>query len=575
MRYLFLLLLAVPAFAQPVVLINGFQVPPCEQATAEATFGQLPQKLRDMGREVVYFNSCSVAPASGSGRASLEEIGAALGTRLAALSAPQVDVVMHSMGGLILRAYLSGKQSAPGVFRPPANHKVRKAIFLGTPHFGLGLAQTILGFSGGDPLVRSMLPGSQFLLDLGTWNQGADDLRGVDAVAVIGNVNNGTDGIIPVPSSSISFAAAADRTRVVPYCHTNDGTLALIASGCSRPPYLASVTGEEHLSWRIIRSFLTGTEEWRTLGTAITADPTGSTRGGLVVATRDRDDNPNNSVTAITAGSTALIKVTDFYYAEQLNTGAQSITVNTSAGNLTAPQTISAGLYSVAIVKPGTVAAAITPAAGRVPTRTLAPGMFISLYGASLATENIAAASLPLPTALAGTQLLAPGDRALGLQFAGPTQLNAILPEDASGLLSLTVRAVAGTSKINILIEPAVPAIFTQAGSGTGTASAIQAQSGVVITTQSKARVGDAVSLYLTGLGATETRDGLQWARLQPKLFIGNLEAQILYAGRAPGYAGLDQINFIVPANTPSGDGTPLRVESNGRVSNAVTLPIL
>ena len=142
-------------------------------------------------------------------------------------------------------------------------------------------------------------------------------------------------------------------------------------------------------------------------------------------------------------------------------------------------------------------------------------------------------------------------------------------------MLSLAVRATAGASKINILIEPAVPAIFTQTGTGSGLASAIQAISGVVITTQSKARPGDAISLYLTGLGATETRDGLQWARLQPKLFIGNLEAQILYAGRAPGYAGLDQINFIVPANTPSGDATPLRVESNGRVSNAVTLPTL
>jgi uncharacterized protein (TIGR03437 family) len=56
---------------------------------------------------------------------------------------------------------------------------------------------------------------------------------------------------------------------------------------------------------------------------------------------------------------------------------------------------------------------------------------------------------------------------------------------------------------------------------------------------------------------------------------VGNLEAQILYAGRAPGFAGLDQINFIVPAGAPSGDATPLRVESNGRASNAVTLPIL
>jgi len=574
MRCLFLLLVAVPAFAQPVVLINGFQFPPCEGATAEATFGQLPQKLRDSGREVIYFNSCSVPAAAGSSRASIEEMGAALGARLAAVSTPQVDVVMHSMGGLILRSYLSGKQNASGTFRPPANHKIRKAVFLGTPQFGLGLAQTILAFSGGDPVVRSMLPGSQFLLDLGSWNQGGDDLRGIDAVAVVGNVNNGTDGLIPIPSSSISFAAAAERTRVVPYCHTNDGTLALIASGCSRPPYLANVTSDDHLGWQIIRSFLAGTEEWRSLGTSLSADPTGSTRGGLTVAVRDKDDNPNIGITGVTAGSTALIKVTDYYYSEQIGTGAQNLTINTTAGNVSAPQNIAAGVHSVAFVKPGPVAAAILPAAGRVPTRTLAPGMFVSFYGSLLASENVSATSLPLPTTLAGTQVLAAG-RPVGLQFAGPTQINAILPEDAAGLLNLNVMTPAGASKINILIEPAVPAIFTQTGTGSGTASAIQALSGVVITTQSKARAGDAVSLYLTGLGATETRDGLQWAKLPPKLFLGNVEAQVLYAGRAPGYAGLDQINFVVPANAPSGDTTPLRVESNGRVSNAVTLPIL
>src|SRR6187402_1123799 len=154
MRHFFLLLFALPAFAQPVVLINGFQVPPCEQATAEATFGQLPQRIRDLGREVVFFNSCSVPPAPGALRTTIEEMGAALGARLAASTAPEVDVVVHSMGGLILRSYLAGKQNASGAFRPPVNHKVRKAVFLGTPQFGLGLAQLLLAVSGGDPLVR-------------------------------------------------------------------------------------------------------------------------------------------------------------------------------------------------------------------------------------------------------------------------------------------------------------------------------------------------------------------------------------------------------------------------------------
>jgi uncharacterized protein (TIGR03437 family) len=574
MRYLHFLLFALPAFAQPVVLINGYQVPPCEAVTAESTFGQLPQKLRDLGREVIFFNNCAVAAPAGAARPSIEDLGNALGFRIASINAPQVDVVVHSMGGLILRSYLSGKLTTPGAFLPPANHKVRKAVFLATPHFGPGLAPTLLQFGGTDPQVRQIVPGSRFIYDLATWNQGGDDLRGIDAVSVVGSVTGGTDGLVPGPSASLSFAGDPARTRTVPYCHTDVGLLVLVAASCARPPFIANVNGEDHLSWRIIKSFFSGTEEWRTLGSSLEADPTGSTKGGLLVLARDKDNAILTSVNSVAAGTTQLTKVSDFHYAEQIATGPQNLTVALTTGTVTANQTVTAGLYSVNVVKPGPVAAAVLPAAGRVPTRTLAPGMFISLYGGTLATDSAAAQALPLPTTLASTQLLA-GSTPIGLQYAGPTQINAILPENASGLLTLSVKSPGGASSINILIEPAVPAIFTQTGTGSGPASALNAVTGIVVTTTTKVRAGDAVSLYMTGLGATETRDGLQWAKLVPKVFVGGLEAQILYAGRAPGFAGLDQINFVVPAAVASGDTTPLRVESNGRVSNAVTLPTL
>lgn len=567
-------LLAGSLFSQTVVLVNGYQFPPCDTVTAESTFGQLPQKLRDMGREVVFFNNCSVPAPAGANRPSIEDLGAALGTKIASIDAPQVDVVVHSMGGLILRAYLSGKQNTPGSFAPPENSKVRKAVFLASPHFGPGSAPLLLTVGANDPQVRAILPGSRFLLDLATWNQGGDDLRGVDAVSVAGSVTGGSDGLVPITSASLSFAGDPARTRVVPYCHTDVGLLALIPPGCSRPLYIANVVSDDHLSWRVIRSFLESTEEWRTVGTSLTADPIGSTRGGLLMAVRDKDDNPVSGVSAITAGSLALQKVVDYYYGEQVPAGSLNLAINAPSGNTTAQQTVSAGLYSVALVKPGPRAAAVLPAAGRVGTRTLAPGMFVSLYGAALTTDSAAAQSLPLPSTLAGVQVTA-GGTWLGLQYAGPGQINAILPEDASGLVTLTVKSGAGAARINVLIEPAVPAVFTQTGTGSGPASVIQANSGVVITTESKARARDVLSLYLTGLGATELRSGLHWARIVPKVFVGGLEAQVLYAGRAPGYAGLDQINFIVPDGVASGDTTPLRVEANGRSSNETVLPTL
>lgn len=574
---LLLALLAVPAAAQtsnpPVVLINGYQVAPCENVSIDATFNQLAQRLRDTGREVIPFNNCSVPAPAGSTRPSIEDMAAALGARIAASSAPQVDVVVHSMGGLILRAYLAGKQRSSGTFLPPSAHKVRKAVFLATPHFGPGLAPLLVTFGGTDPQVRQLLPGSQFLYELGTWNQGADDLRGVDTISVIGSVQNAGDGLVLVPSAA-NPVAPVERTRVVPYCHTDIGLLALAASACARPPYIANINSDDHLSWRIIRSFLAGTTEWRTLGTSLSDDPVGSRSAGLMFVLKDKNDAVVPDLTRVAAGPNALQKVAEYFYGETLPAGVQLITATTAAGASNISFSLDPGTYSIATVKPSPNAAAVLPAAGRVATRSLAPGMFVSIYGAGLASSSNAAASLPLPTTLSATQVLA-GATPLGLQFAGPSQINAILPENASGVLTLNVRGNDGLSRLNIFIEPAVPAIFTQTGTGSGPASALNAISGMVITAQSPARPGDVVSLYLTGLGATETRDGLQWARNVPKVFVGGIEAQVHYAGRAPGFAGLDQINFTIPPNATGGSTTEIRVESAGRVSNAATLPLL
>jgi triacylglycerol esterase/lipase EstA (alpha/beta hydrolase family) len=92
------------------------------------------------------------------------------------------------MGGLIVRSYLSGKQPQEGIFLPPIETKVRKLVFLGTPHFGTRASNL---FGGGNVQVAQLAVGSPLIFDLATWNQGTDDLRGVDAIAVLGNSANG------------------------------------------------------------------------------------------------------------------------------------------------------------------------------------------------------------------------------------------------------------------------------------------------------------------------------------------------------------------------------------------------
>ncbi len=131
----------------PVVFLNGYQND-CSGSSFASTFGVADQLLSGNGQVTVFFDNCTVA-----GKPSIEELGTAFGRFLAGLKyddgqpVTTVDAVTHSMGGLILRSYLSGKQSGSATFQPPAATGIRRAVFLATPHFGTPVASS-LGGSG-------------------------------------------------------------------------------------------------------------------------------------------------------------------------------------------------------------------------------------------------------------------------------------------------------------------------------------------------------------------------------------------------------------------------------------------
>jgi hypothetical protein len=57
--------------------------------------------------------------------------------------------------------------------------------------------------------------------------------------------------------------------------------------------------------------------------------------------------------------------------------------------------------------------------------------------------------------------------------------------------------------------------------------------------------------------------------------FVGGVSAQILYNGRSPCCAGIDQVVITVPPNAPQGCWVPVYVQTNGStISNVVTIPI-
>jgi uncharacterized protein (TIGR03437 family) len=53
---------------------------------------------------------------------------------------------------------------------------------------------------------------------------------------------------------------------------------------------------------------------------------------------------------------------------------------------------------------------------------------------------------------------------------------------------------------------------------------------------------------------------------------IGNSNVEVLYAGEAPGFAGLDQVNVRIPFNFLGRGIVELRLTADGKAANVVSL---
>jgi uncharacterized protein (TIGR03437 family) len=558
----------------PVVFINGFQFDGCPTSFAN-TFGIADQVLQNNGEVSLFFNTCTLAQS-----ASIEDLGAALGTFLSGLTytngqpVTQVDVVAHSMGGLVLRAYLSGKQNTAGVFQPPATVNVRKAVFLSTPHFGTGIASLL-------PILKQvdeMASGSAFLFDLATWNDGADDLRGVDAIAETGNGGTGLmsgtkgfdDGVVALTSGSLQFYGPG-RTRVVPYCHVSGGGLVSDVGLCSGSAQgIADITSATHDSALIITSFFNGTTAWQSVGTAAEDDKFLSVDGGLIIAADTAADTSLN-INSATANSQKLSISSDHLaFTDMITAGTLSLAVTSGTTNLSSSITLPAGGYEPYTVKTGPLITRVYSAAAANFPLELAPDMLIAIYGSDLADQTAGTDGATFPTQLADAQVMVSGS-AVPLYYVSATQINAVLPSTITGLVPLTVVNSAGQSTVNLYIETAAPAIFTQDSSGSGPAAALLAPALTLVTASNPLQPGDYVALYLTGLGAPSPSDIVG---IEPTVTVEGLDCPVSYAGTAPGYVGLDQINCQIPANATPNTSAPVVVTSGNRTSNTVTLAI-
>jgi uncharacterized protein (TIGR03437 family) len=570
---------AVPRTAlPPVVFLNGYQTS-CDNASFANTFGIADQVLQSNGQVSLFFNNCDV-----KGSPNIEGLGDAFGLFLTNLKYEDgqpvdvVDCVAHSMGGLVIRSYLSGKQTAPGQFQPVAITHIRKVVFLATPHFGSGV-----GFGFVDTQAGELASGSQFLVDLASWNQGSDDLRGVDAVTAIGNGGTGNattkgfdDGVIALTSASLGFYKPG-RTRVVPFCHVDGGGLISLSGDCSFSAHgIANIRSATQDAARVIVSFLNDTADWQSVGVAAADDPFLSVDGGLIVTIRTADDVglKIDSLKAASPTKTKDLNVPDnnVAYTDMFPSGLLMLTAASGSVRIAQPYTLPTGGVAPIVLKSGPSIARVFPSASSVFPLSVAPGMIAAVYGAFLSADTMQAAAVPLPLQLSDAQVLVDG-APVSLFYASPAQINVVVPESAMGLVKLMVKNGAGSHTINVFVEAAVPAIFTQDASGNGAAAALNGNSALV-NASNPLRPGDYLELFGTGLGATTTRGSLAFANQQPTVTIAGMNCPVSYAGRAPGFPGLDQINCLVPPGLAADASAPVVVTSGIRSSNVTTVAV-
>jgi uncharacterized protein (TIGR03437 family) len=199
----------------------------------------------------------------------------------------------------------------------------------------------------------------------------------------------------------------------------------------------------------------------------------------------------------------------------------------------------------------------------------LARGGLLSIYGSELAPREVQASSVPLPTTLSSTRVKISVDTFLGvrdyyapLHYVSPGQINAVLPSvvpEGAAELRVVVSLVE-TTPVNIRVVNSRFTPFTRGGFGFGPAVLQQYRSdgtAVLNRFQAPARAGDVMVLWGTGLGPVPgEQDAAPVAgnlRDDVTVRVGGIAVKPLYAGRAPGLPGVDQINFSLPEGLSAG----------------------
>jgi uncharacterized protein (TIGR03437 family) len=226
------------------------------------------------------------------------------------------------------------------------------------------------------------------------------------------------------------------------------------------------------------------------------------------------------------------------------------------------------------------------------PSSAVAPDSLASLYGANLAPGVAQAAAQPLPLTLGGVTLsvtdAAGAVRPAPLLYVSPGQINFLVPDGtAPGLATLMVTNAAATQTFTAAVQSVAPTLFSMNGAGSGVAAAtaimVQAanpllQSSVPVFQCAGSNcvsvpiaLGVDTPVYVSFYG-TGIRNRSSLANVA--MTINGVGVPVLYAGPAPGFTGLDQVNAGLVLGLRGSGESNVVLTVDGQTANTVTINV-
>lgn len=255
-----------------------------------------------------------------------------------------------------------------------------------------------------------------------------------------------------------------------------------------------------------------------------------------------------------------------------------------ATGNTTGQKlAVTANVGAKEALTPPLINGGVQNGASFVSNAPVAPGSLITIKGDQLATSSQAASS-PFPPSLAGTQVLV-GGKALPLLYASGAQINAQVPTDLAPNTQhqiIVQRDDGALSQDSISVGPASPAIFTMSQDGKGQGAILNGVTNVLADPSAPVTAGDVIVIYCTGLGATNPSipagqpaplDKLSFTVNPVTATVGGISSTVLFAGLAPGFAGLYQVNVVVPQGLTPGGQVPVVLQTAGQ-SSQISPPV-